>query len=81
MFRRPMSYHDSMRILLEGVCGVNAADIHRTVGLHRRAIANFMDGHKPKDNSEIKTEERLARFIWDRMNAAVLLSDADREPL
>jgi len=78
MFRRPMSYHESMRILLEGVCGINAAEINRAVGLHRRSITNFMDGNKPKDNSEIRTEERLARFIWDRLNASVLLCDEDR---
>lgn len=67
-------YHASIRVLLEGTCGVNLHLISRETGISRPALMKFMAG------GEIAEEhvEHLGMFVWRRINAHLLLSEEDR---
>ena len=75
MIHRPLTYHESMRILIEGVSGSMTTRISTQTGLSRGAILNFLHNKKVVQNDTVET---LAWFIWKKMNATVLLSDSDR---
>ena len=66
-------WHQSMRVLLEGVCGINQNLIERETGVARPSVKRFMSGL----DVEPETVMKLAMFIWRRLNVAVLLSDED----
>jgi hypothetical protein len=64
-------YHQAIRVLLEGVCGLNTQAIHRQTTLGRPWIQRFMAGD---GNFDPATVDILAAFVWRRMNANVLLT-------
>lgn len=70
---RPLPYEQAMRVLLEGTCGANAAEIGRVTGLSRKTVGEFLSGVRASDAAV----EAIGRFIWRRMNAHLLISDED----
>lgn len=68
-----MPYAESIRVLLDGTCGANHSDIHRVTGVDRKAVIAFMRGEELSDDQMT----RLGFFVWDRMNAQVLLCETD----
>jgi len=68
-----MPYAESIRVLLEGTCGANITEIARVTGVDKKTVMTFMQG---KDVTE-KTLIRIGFFVWDRMNAQVLLCETD----
>lgn len=73
MHNRPLTYDESLRILLDGVCGPNDAEIRRGTGLSRPAVRGFFAGHE----SRADTMEKLGMFVWRKLNASVLLSEVE----
>lgn len=71
-----LKHEHAMRILLEGVCGANAADIAKTMGLNHKTVCNFLRGTK----THAATVEAIEQYIWRRMNAHLLITDEDRQP-
>lgn len=72
---RPLSYEESIRILLNGVTGVNSQAVSDEIGIARLSVSQFAGGSV---KSTEKTRDLIAAFVWRRMNAHVLLSDSDR---
>lgn len=70
-----LSYHQSMRALLEGTCGANPHLISLDTGLSRVAVRNFLRG---SGEARPDTVDRIGMFLWRRLNAGVLLTEADR---
>jgi hypothetical protein len=70
-----MTYKESVRILLEGVCGVNINLIGRETNLSKRAVIGFINGIE----STPRTTEVIGMFIWRKMNSSILLCDSDKE--
>lgn len=75
--REQRRYHEAMRILLEGVGGCNASAVGRLAGVSHQAVLNFVAG---RSNGDLFVADKLAWVIWRKLNAAVLLSDEDRQP-
>ena len=76
MIHRRLTYHESIRILLEGISGPRLNTIAIAAGLSRRSVATFLQN---KRVSQDETIEALAWYIWKKMNSTVLLSDSDRK--
>jgi hypothetical protein len=66
-----------MRILLNGVTSCNSSVVERETGLSHTSVLRFVRG---KATPSARTRELLGLFIWRRLNAHLLLSDADRQP-
>jgi hypothetical protein len=66
-----MSYEESMRILLTGICGINAQQISKGTGVSHVCILQF---YRNQTKAHYKTIDKLAWFIWKKMNENVLLS-------
>lgn len=73
-FPSPMTYEDSIRILLHGLTGANTRAVGMAVGLSRLAVSQFLSGQVA---TKPATVDRIATFVFRRMNAAVLLSPED----
>lgn len=69
-----LSYEQSIRVLLEGVCGVNLNMIARQMDLSNGAIRNFING----DSCSSITVDLIAEFVWKRLNAHLLICDEDK---
>lgn len=70
---RPLTYHEAIRILLEGTCGVNAVLVEREVGVSRQAVMRFLRGASVAQ----ETVDQIGLFVWRKLHAHELLSAAD----
>jgi hypothetical protein len=69
-----LRHNEAMRVLLDGVSGVNTLRVGREAGLSHNAVREFMRGaQEPRE----KTVESLGWFIWRRLNVHVLLAPAE----
>jgi hypothetical protein len=74
---KPLSYHQAIRVLLEGTCGANPQFVGREAGVARVSVVAFLrDGQDA--NSQQATVDAIGMFVWRRLNAHLLLCDADR---
>lgn len=74
-----MTYEDSIRVLLDGITGANAALVIRETGLSKNAVYEFLAREHRTTTDKVLTS--LAWFVWRRLNAHVLLCDDDRVPV
>lgn len=70
-----LSYEQSIRVLLDGVCGVNLNMIAKETELSNGAIRTFMTGNS---GCHPNTLELIAEFVWKRLNAHLLICDEDK---
>jgi hypothetical protein len=73
---RPLTYEESLRVLLQGVSGVNLSIVSRGSGVDRFQIAKFVAGKKVRPD----TLANLGLFVFRQMNSHVLLSKEDLVP-
>lgn len=76
-----LSFEDSIRILLNGTCGINSSTIARGAGIGRADVMAFMNGrteYQHTGRNRTVNVEKIARFVWDSMNQHVKLSDSDK---
>jgi len=74
MLRSSQTYHGSMRVLLEGISGVNYLQVAQGTGISRQCIARFVRGER---DTPAPIVERIAMHIWRGMNRNVLISPED----
>jgi len=75
MFHQRLTYHQAMKVLLEGISGARLNTIALESGLSRGAVINFM---KNKEVHEA-TIDAIGWYIWKRMNSTVLLGPSDTD--
>lgn len=68
-----MTKEFAMKVLLDGVCGINVHQVVREAKVDRRAIYKFLNGEK------ISTEnlDKLSLFIWKKINSHLLITESD----
>ncbi len=76
MIHRRLTYHESMRVLLEGISGPKLNAISVETGVTRTTVRNFLTNKRTCHDDTIET---IAWYIWKKMNSTVLLSDSDRQ--
>ena len=69
-----MTLDEAAKILLTGVCGPNALEIARETGIPRNTVSRYLEGADAHDGTRYK----IYTFIWRRINAHLLISEADR---
>lgn len=79
MTERPsdQAYHQAIRVLLEGVCGVNIERVAKQAGVARPTLQRFLSASHGTHPDNV---ERLALVVWRKLNAHVLLSEEDKAP-
>ncbi len=70
-----MSYEDSIRILLNGTCGVTPQRVYNACGVSRRTVHLFMEATVETQQSSIDT---MAWFVWRQMNSHLLIANSDK---
>lgn len=65
---------DAMRVLLEGISGLNASAVARETGLTHLTVLKFQRRHGSMLAASV---EALEWFIWRRLNRVVLLTDEE----
>ena len=63
-----------MRVLIRGTSGANISNVAKGAGVARQDVALFLKGEGRRDVSV----DKMARFIWNRMNRHVLIAESDR---
>lgn len=64
-----------MRILLNGITGVNCREIERGTGLASLTVRKFMCG---KDTGE-EVRDKVAEFVWKKLNSHLLICEEDKK--
>lgn len=72
---RPLSYEESIRVLVTGTCGANIELLRRETGVSKRTTMDFLANAR---TSNPTTLEALGTFVWRQMNSHLLLCDSDR---
>jgi hypothetical protein len=72
--QRARRFEDALRVLLEGVSGCNGTRVAQGSGLSHVCVMQFLRGQTAP---RAQTVDRLAWFVWRRLNANVLLDPAD----
>jgi len=75
-----LSYEESIRILLNGLTNCNVNQVCRESGVCRQYIKDFLLSKETETiyPKQIKAREKLERFVWNKLNSSILLSDEDR---
>ena len=71
-----MGEHTHLPAIVGLVTGQGRAQPNPPGGWRRARLGAQL--HGPQSQFEDQTEERIARYLWNRMNATVLLCDDDR---
>lgn len=78
-----LSFEDSIRILLHGTCGINSSTIANGAGIGRADVMAFMSGKTEYTHTGRRRAinvDKIAAFVWKRINAHVLLTESDVRP-
>jgi hypothetical protein len=70
-----LSFEQSIRVLLDGVCGANLSMIAKETKLSNGTIRLFMGG---KSSYHPDTLDLISEFVWKKLNAHLLICDEDK---
>lgn len=71
-----MTFEDSIRVLLQGTCGVNPNLLAGELGIARATVAKFVAGGVCRPD----IVDAIGLFVFRRMNAHLLIGPEDLVP-